>query len=1207
VGVFTNPQSVAVDSAGDVYVYDAGAEGGSIYKFDAAGNPVSFSALGMNVIANVGARSPDEEEIAVSSAGPTRGDIYLANGFQLRVYNAAGEKLEELTEPTNGPWGEPCGVAVDPAGNVYVGLENRAGSDSVVNKYVPASNPVTNADYQSSLWQVNTVCNIAVDNEGSVYVDTFRAGPVTKYPASQFRPPPKPPLPAEGIEVDKAGSTLAADPQVHSHVWIDEQDLIAEYETAGVKPKRLGVTGNSGPGTLQESFGIAVAGASSKETPYVSDTTPNGVVNIYGPAVVIPDVTTGAASNVRQTTATVEGVVNPDGAEVSSCEFEYSTGGSPAQTTPCSPSPGSGNTPVAVQADLTGLRSGSTYSFRLVAGNANGTNRGGEEQHFMTQPPAIDAEWATNVTARSATLSAQVNPQGLDITSCEFEYGTTLAYGKSVSCSPSPGAGTSDMTVSASPQDLSPGTTYHYRVTVTNADGTVPGEDTTFTTQTIGEFKLPDGREWELVSPADKHGANLLGIGAGARRAVQAAAAGDAMTYMANAPTEPSPPGNFQTHVLSTRGPAGWRSLDLTIPHLEGLAITLEEQEFELFSSDLSLAAVRPFGGFDPALSAQASEQTAYLRTNFAAGDVGASCTTACYRPLVTGKPGYANVPDGTRFGTEGECQNGTNEDKGPVGCGPQFEGATPDFAHIVLCSSVPLTTVAAAEPKVLYEWTEGSLKIVSVLPEGEGGGAVSATLGQGARASHGEAISADGTRIVWTAANGHLYVSDTAGAKTTSVRLDEGLAGKPAFQAANAQGTRIFFTENGDLYEYDVEHGKREALTTGAEVQRFILGASEDGSWVYFVADGAIPGVPGAVEKAPNLYVRHADTTKLVAVLSSGPPRAEGDAPDWAHEGGIYESTARVSSSGRWLAFMSRRSLTGYDNRDAVSGQPDEEVFLYDGEAGRLVCVSCNPTGARPQGREGPGRLTTEDLALGSEGTWQGDWVAANVPGWTLPGYQSRYLSDSGRLFFNSSDVLVPRDVNEQEDVYEFEPSGVGGCTTSTSTGSWVYSPSAAGCVGLISSGSSPEESVFLDASETGEDVFFLTSARLVPEDFDSSLDVYDAHECTPVSPCLPAAAAQPPACTTESSCRAAATPQPGIFGAPASATFAGPGNVPALISASPVKVKPLTRSQKLGKALAACKRKYSRAKKKRHVCEAQAKRRYSAKSRAKKAKAHR
>ena len=76
---------------------------------------------------------------------------------------------------------------------------------------------------------------------------------------------------------------------------------------------------------------------------------------------------------------------------------------------------------------------------------------------------------------------------------------------------------------------------------------------------------------------------------------------------------------------------------------------------------------------------------------------------------------------------------------------------------------------------------------------------------------------------------------------------------------------------------------------------------------------------------------------------------------------------------------------------------------------------------------------------------------------------YQSRYLSDSGRLFFNSGDALVPQDVNGTWDVYEYEPEGVGSCGPAAASGSVVYRPERetasgvvepAGCVGLISSG---------------------------------------------------------------------------------------------------------------------------------------------------------
>ena len=103
-----------------------------------------------------------------------------------------------------------------------------------------------------------------------------------------------------------------------------------------------------------------------------------------------------------------------------------------------------------------------------------------------------------------------------------------------------------------------------------------------------------------------------------------------------------------------------------------------------------------------------------------------------------------------------------------------------------------------------------------------------------------------------------------------------------------------------------------------------------------------------------------------------------------------------------------------------------------------------------------------------------------------------------------------------------------------------------SAGCVGLVSSGTSSESSWFLDASETGGDVFFLTTARLAPQDQDIAYDVYDAHECTQFAPCLPVSVAVPP-CETEASCKAAPELQPALYGSPASATFSGAGNATA------------------------------------------------------------
>jgi hypothetical protein len=170
---------------------------------------------------------------------------------------------------------------------------------------------------------------------------------------------------------------------------------------------------------------------------------------------------------------------------------------------------------------------------------------------------------------------------------------------------------------------------------------------------------------------------------------------------------------------------------------------------------------------------------------------------------------------------------------------------------------------------------------------------------------------------------------------------------------------------------------------------------------------------------------------------------------------------------------------------------------------------------------------------------------------------YQPRYLSDSGRLFFHSNEALVPQDVNGVMDVYQFEPEGEGDCARQSVT----FAELSAGCVGLISSGGSAEESVFMDASANGNDVFFLTAARLRPEDFDNSLDMYDAQVCTSGSPCLPVPAAGPPPCVTGDGCKPSPSPQPSVFGPAPSATFSGAGNV---IAPTPTVVKAKSKPAK-------------------------------------------
>jgi hypothetical protein len=875
-------------------------------------------------------------------------------------------------------------------------------------------------------------------------------------------------------------------------------------------------------------------------------------------------------------------------------------------------------------------------------------------------PPAVANETVSEVTDDSARLEAEINPRsvaGEAGTEFRFEYGpcsgapsSCLAggYGSNTpvqSLPPSFEVGT----VSAPLQGLRAGTTYHFRVVASNSHGLVEGAEHSFTTRSTGEFQLPDGRRWEMVSPSEMHGALIkplgapgLGIGA-----TQAASQGGALTYAASSPTEREPAGYSSIQqMLSIRGAEGWSSQNVALPHAAAAA-SGNFPEVRIFSEDLSLVAMQPLDPFIP-LSKAASEQTAYLRDD----------ASGAYTPLVTGCPAlgtpctpaveeHADVAPGTVFGQTafggGACP------PAEVQCGPEFVGGTPDLAHVVLTAFVALKPGANA--KALYEWGTGrpaaqQLQLVSLLPPGEPGGAELPAEEPHLGFSNGipdqrGAVSAGGSHVFFTAGS-HLYMRDTVAERSLEIDLPEpgcATCGRgaqaPEFQFASSDGVRVFFTDTqkltsdggeypnprsgshgADLYVCEV-HEDACALTNLAPsggVLGELTGASEDGSQVYFAANGAL--TPGAVRgacKNGSLSTEAAPAATCDLYAESykagvwGPPRvvaalSGNDELDWAQ---IVESlVARVSPGGGWLAFMSQRALTGYDNRDTVSGRPDQEVFLYDALQGRLSCVSCDPSGARPHGVEyGAGGVNVP--LLGNAGWTPDTWLGGSIPAWASYKdkqaiYQPRYLSDSGRLFFDSPGGLVSKDVNGTGDVYEYEPAGVGGCSASAGSGGVAFklggelAPGvieSAGCVGLVSSGSSSEESAFLDASEAGGDVFFISTARLSPFDTEGGLTTYDAHECTSSSPCTPRPPPPTPACSTEASCKAAPSPQPSIFGPSGSATFSGLGNVVPL----PTKHKTAAevRAEKLASALKACHRLKKR---KRQHCKKRAHRKYLA-----------
>ena len=868
-------------------------------------------------------------------------------------------------------------------------------------------------------------------------------------------------------------------------------------------------------------------------------------------------------THAGQTSATLQAQVYADQRETTDT-FEYGETASYGTSVPVPPSAiGSEEGPVPVPAtELTGLKVGTTYHYRVVASNEYGTTDGPDQRFTTLGPLLLSNESASGVAATSASLSVSIDSLGND-THVYFQYGTVSCAANPASCSEVPlapgfdiGSGDGDVSPSVHLAGLAPATTYHFRVVASNATGTVTGGDETFTTQGAATIvALPDSRQWEMVTPPEKYGSEIIAVGNEQGDDIQAASEGNGITFGATAPFAKSPAGSNSpevTQVISVRTtPGSWESHDITTPHSTGPSrfAVGHSAEYKLFSSDLSVGFVEPDDNTPlPPLPASA-EKTIYGR--LADGDYEALASTA-------------NIAANAGLG------------------GLQFVSATPDGSHVILDSPSDLagTPLPPGATQGLYKWADGRLELASVLPDGEPSGGVLGDNNELVR----HAISNNGTRLIWSgerlehgqAAPWHLYMRDMAKGETVQVDAAQGAPEpkQPAYRyrTASSDGSRVFFTsplrltadatvadvlqhQEEDLYVFEVTSasgaplaGKLTDLTVDGNVgetagMEGVIGASEEGAEVYFVAHGVLGdgGEHGAQARGNNLYLeRYSETTKawvppvFIAALSSE------DEPSWGMEtGDLRKMTSQVSPNGQFLAFMSDASLTGYENSDANSNTPDEEVFLYNADTGHLACASCDPTGSRPVGIFEGNEFEERLVDYGAN--WRGRWIAGNIPGWTSTNlssalYQSRYLDDSGRLFFDSADALVPADVNGEEDVYEYEPVGVGSCQPPDygQSASAVYSAGVGGCIGLISAGTSSEESAFMDASESGGDVFFLTLSHLSPRDFDTSADIYDAHECTASAPCAPPAPVAPPPCTTGDACKAAPTPQPAIFGAP-------------------------------------------------------------------------
>jgi hypothetical protein len=454
---------------------------------------------------------------------------------------------------------------------------------------------------------------------------------------------------------------------------------------------------------------------------------------------------------------------------------------------------------------------------------------------------------------------------------------------------------------------------------------------------------------------------------------------------------------------------------------------------------------------------------------------------------------------------------------------------------------NVPVGTHDVSEgPEGIVDRIGGRSVVVSVLPAAHAGeaGVVVSGASFGGDASH--EVSADGSRVFWTddeqgADQGHVFVR-----KNDSVTAPVSV-GAAQFWTASTDGRYAFYTENEQLWRFDVENGSREDLASEGEghagESAGVLGVigvnetGEDGAYIYFAATGVLAGNENATKvKASsggyNLYIRISDETVFIAPLSSVDLYGQAFEPGGDLKGLAYD-TAEPTADGHGLAFVSEVSLTGYDNVGCKGGSgggfliPCREVYVYDADTGGLSCASCNPTGIPA--------TSAAELTISRSVEFAHRWISEN----------------SSRVFFETSEGLVAQDTNGAPDVYEWEQDGSGSCG------------SVRGCVYLLSGGTAPEGAQFLDASASGDDVFMITRAELVAADQGETREVYDARVGAVEPPAEPA-------CTGTGCQGLPSAPPP--FATPSSVTFNGVGNFsPSSTPAAPTaKPKPKSKPAK-------------------------------------------
>jgi hypothetical protein len=929
--------------------------------------------------------------------------------------------------------------ATGSAGNVYVT------GGAAVNKYSAASAAAGNATPDAQLTGYQTAWGVAVDAaNGDVYTtDVFVADTVQKYDSAGT---PQPftidPLLA-GLLPGPGG--IAVSP-VNGHIFVGDAFSGGIYE---LNPSG-GYTGNSyaTPGPVQ---GIAVSAAGA----VYAATGSTGTVVFAGPGLPYSQVSAlGGAVAVAPSSQHV--FVAGVGAAA-----EYDAAG----------------TQVGTSFGVGTLSAGVGIGVDSDASNVYVTEQNANRAFRFTKVVFPDASTgdATNTAATSATLAGHVDPDGGPGASCTFSYGRdpNLVGASTVTCGP-PGPYSSATDVTASVSDLRPASTYYFRITATNSNGSTDGAIKSFVTPSAAASAITGD-----VVDRSATGATLRGtVSAYGLQTSYYFEYGRSTDYGVRVPAGASlAAGNSREPREVAQGVSG---LEPNTTYHYRIVATNElgssVGEDRSFTTDAQAPAARAYEMVSPVKKESVPVEDdlvgfearpdgeAIIYVTKRGSLPGASATPLMPKVLaVRQHDGWANQPLDAPMSQRGGL--GTTIKR-------TLLAASKDFDRALVSTRRALSGGAVeGDPNLyVYDVSADRYTLVATSPDHlfdndltAGGSAEEAYIG----ATPDLSRVAFNTQVALTPdapALGRKLYSWSAAA---GLRLEAGSAAAADLSLRNPHqmsddGSRIYYTNSDDHSLYLRDHGVTRLVSNlvgSSDADIKFRGASPDGRFVMFLANVSDlyrwDAESGSAELLATNVKNTVETRPGTGDAYYTAPANNGDFNLYYVQGGASKLIAQVefeaatfsaSPSGRYLAFGSHRKLTSYDN----AGR--NEIYLYNAATAKLSCPSCRIDGGTPQG----------DAQMGHTSNGNSE----------LDRYFARAVNDDGRVFFDTPDPLVRRDANGERDVY-------------TSQG---------GRTELITRGKGTHAATFMDATPDGSDIFFVTREQLVEQDHDTTADLYDA-----------------------------------------------------------------------------------------------------------------